>query len=127
MDVKIAFLHGSIKEDVYVEQPLGIEVQDRDTHVCRLNKALYGLKKAPRAWYERINNYLIKLGFTRSDVDPNLYFKVDRERPLILVLYVDDLFLTGVDPFIHQCKRELASEFEMKDLLTTRVAPDDNV
>ena len=58
----------------------------------------------------------MKLGFTRSNVDPNLYFKVDREKPLILVLYVDDLFLTGVDPLIQQCKRELADEFEMKDL-----------
>ena len=59
---------------------------------------------------------MIKLGFTRSNVDPNLYFKVDREKALILVLYVDDLFLTGVDTLIRQCKRELASEFEMKDL-----------
>ena len=58
----------------------------------------------------------MKLGFTRSNVDPNLCFKVDRERPLILVLYVDDLFLIGADPLIQQCKSELASEFEMKDL-----------
>ena len=72
--------------------------------------------QAPRAWYKRIDSYLMKLGFTRSNVDLNLYFKVDRERPLILVLYVNDLFLIGVDPLIHQCKRELAFEFEMKDL-----------
>lgn len=58
----------------------------------------------------------MKLGFTRSEVDPNLYFKVENDRPLILVLYVDDLFLTGAEPIIYQCKRELASEFEMKDL-----------
>ena len=102
MDVKTAFLHGAIKEEVYVEQPLGFKVQDQHTHVCRLNKALYGLKQAPKAWYERIDSYLMKLGFTRSNVDPNLYFKVDREKPLILVLYVDDLFLTGADPLIHQ-------------------------
>ena len=99
-----------------MEQPLGFEVQDRDTHVCRLKKALYGLKQAPKAWYERIDSYLMKLHFTRSNVHPNLYFKVDRERPLILVLYVDDLFPTSANPLIHQCKRELASEFEMKDL-----------
>ena len=116
MDVKTAFLHVAKKEEVYVEQPLGFEVQDRDTYVCRLKKALYGLKQAPRAWYERIDSYLMKLGFTRNNVDPNLYFKVDREKPLILVLYVDDLFLTGADPLIHQCKRELTAEFEMKDL-----------
>ena len=116
MDVKTAFLHGSIKEEVYVEQPLGFEVQDRDTYVCRLKKSLYGLKQAPKAWYERIDSCLMKLGFTQSDVDPNLYFKVDKESPLILVLYVEDLLLIGVNPLIHQCKRELASEFEMKDL-----------
>ena len=116
MDVKTTFLHGSIKEEVYVEQPSGFEVQDRGTHVCRLKKALSGLKQAPRAWYERIDSYLMKLSFTRSNANPNLYFKVDREKPLILVLYVDDLFLTSADLLIHQRKRKLASEFEMKDL-----------
>jgi len=116
MDVKTAFLHGSIKEEVYVEQPEGFEIYDRKSHVCRLKKALYGLKQAPRAWYERIDSYLMKLGFTRSEADPNLYFKVEDDKPLILVLYVDDLFLTGADPLILKCKRELASEFEMKDL-----------
>ena len=58
----------------------------------------------------------MKLGFTRGNAVPNLYFKVDREMPLILVLYVDDLFLTGADPLIQRCEGELASEFEMKDL-----------
>ena len=116
MDVKTAFLHGSIKEEVYVEQPEGFEIYDRKSHVCRLKKALYGLKQAPRAWYEWIDSYLMKLGFTRSEADPNLYFKVEDDKPLILVLYVDDLFLTGADPLIHKCKREMASEFEMKDL-----------
>ena len=72
--------------------------------------------QSSRAWYERIDSYLMKLGFTRSNADPNHYFKVDREKPLILVLYVDDLFLTGANPLIHQCKRELAVEFKMKDL-----------
>ena len=57
----------------------------------------------------------MKLGFTRSEADPNLYFKVEDDKPLILVLYVDDLFLTGANPLIHKCKREMASEFEMKD------------
>ena len=98
-----------------MEQPEGFEIYDKKSHVCRLKKALYGLKQAPRAWYERIDSYLMKLGFTRSEADPNLYFKVEDDKPLILVLYVDDLFLIGADPLIHKCKRELASEFEMKD------------
>ena len=63
-----------------------------------------------------MDSYLMKLGFTRSNVDPNLYFKVVQGKTLSLVLYVDKLFLTGAEPLIHQCKRELAAEFEMKDL-----------
>eukprot|EP00253_Pinus_taeda_P028996 PITA_28996 len=116
MDVKTAFLHSSIKEEVYMEQLEGFEIYDRKSHVCRLKKALYGLKQEPRAWYERIGSYLMKLGFTRSEADPNLYFKVEDDKPIILVLYVDDLFLIGAHPLIQKCKRELASEFEMKDL-----------
>ena len=58
----------------------------------------------------------MKLGFTKSEVDLNLYCKVEKDKPLILVLYVDDLVLIGDDPLIHQCKSELASKFEMKDL-----------
>ena len=103
-------------KEVYVEQPEGFEIHDRESNVCRLKKSLYGLKQAPQAWYERINSYLMKLGFTRSEANPNLCFKVEDEKPLILVLYVDDLFLIGADPLIHECKRELASEFKMKDL-----------
>eukprot|EP00253_Pinus_taeda_P002102 PITA_02102 len=71
MDVKTTFLHGLIKEEVYVEKPEGFEIYDRKSHVCKLKKSLYGLKQAPRAWRR---------------------------------------------PSYSQCKRELASEFEMKDL-----------
>lgn len=81
-----------------------------------MKKALYGLKQAPRAWYANIDSYLVKLGFTRSNVNPNIYFKVVQGMPLILVLYVDDLFLTGSEPLMIECKRDLASKFEMKDL-----------
>jgi len=116
MDVKTTFLHGMLQEEVYVEQPQGFEVEERRTHVCRLNKAFYGLKQAPRAWYARSDSYLMKFGFTRRNVDPNLYFKVVQGMPLILVLYVDDLFLTCSEPLMIECKRKLASEFEMKYL-----------
>lgn len=75
MDVKTVFLHGFLKEEVFVEQPQGFEVHDPKTHVCRLKKALYGLKQAPRAWYAHIDSFLMKLGFTKSNADPNIYFK----------------------------------------------------
>jgi hypothetical protein len=116
MDVKTTFLNGEIKEEVYVEQPLGFETHDRETRVCRLKKALYGLKQAPKAWYGRIENFLMSLGFTKSSVDPNLYFKVEHREPVIPPLYVDDMFLTGAEKLITECKRKMAAEFEMKDL-----------
>jgi hypothetical protein len=72
MDVKTIFLNGEIKEEVYVEKPLGFETRDRETHVCRLKKGLYGLKQEPSAWYGRIDNFLMSLGFTKRSADPNL-------------------------------------------------------
>jgi hypothetical protein len=116
MDVKIAFLNGVIEEEVYIEQPQGFVIYGKESHVCRLKKALYRLKQAPKAWYARINGYLMNLGFSKSDVDPNLYYKVESGCLLILVRYVDDLFLTCDENLIVGCKRKLTSEFEMKDL-----------
>jgi hypothetical protein len=116
MDVKTAFLNGNIEEEIYLEQPKGFEVHDRASHVCRLKKALYGLKQAPRAWYSKINCYLQSIGFIKSDADPNLYLLTKGGDILILVLYVDDLFLIGAETLIVACKQDLAKEFEMKDL-----------
>jgi hypothetical protein len=116
MDVKTTFLNGVIEEELYIEQPQGFEVEDRKSHVCKLNKSLYGLKQAPRSWYGRIDNFLTSLGFTKSKEDSNLYFKVMNDEPVILLLYVDGLFLTGEENLITECKKRLASKFEMKDL-----------
>lgn len=114
MGVKIAFLHGLLQEEVSVGKPVGFEFHDMKNHVCKLKKALYGLKQAPHARYARIDKYLINLGFTRSKDDPNLFVKTIQGMPLILVLYVNDLFMIGVDPLILECKSKLASKFEMK-------------
>jgi hypothetical protein len=116
MDVKTAFLNGVIEEEVYIEKPQGFEVEDRKTHVYKLNKALYGLKQAPRAWYGRIDSFLTNFGFTKSKADSNLYFKVMNNELVILLLYVDDLLLIGEENLITKCKKNLASKFEMKDL-----------
>ena len=99
-----------------IEQPQGFEVHVRDSHVCRLKKASYGLKQALRAWYSRIDTYLQQMGFEKSEADPNLYYIVVGEDPFILVLYVDDLFITGVERLIASCKESLSSELEMKDI-----------
>jgi hypothetical protein len=66
MDIKTTFLNGVIEQEVYIEQPQGFEVEDRKSHVCRLKKDLYRLKKAPRAWYGHIDSFLMSLGFTKS-------------------------------------------------------------
>ena len=116
MDVKTTFLNGVIEEEVYIEQLEGFETHEQETHVCRLKKALYGLKQDPRAWYGRIDSYLQKMGFVKSDADPNLYYLRVGDEPLILVLYVDDLFLTRSSNIIKDCKENLAIEFDMKDL-----------
>jgi hypothetical protein len=83
MDVKIAFLNGFIEEEVYIEKPQGFEVEDKKSHVCKLKKALYGLKEAPRAWYGRIDSFLMSLVFTKSKADSNLYFKVMNHESVI--------------------------------------------
>ena len=76
-------MNGIVEEEVYVEQPLGFETHDKESHVCRLKKALYGLKQEPKTWYDRIDGFLSSLGFTKSKVDSNLYYKVPSDAPTI--------------------------------------------
>ena len=84
-----------IEEEFYIKWSHGFEVEDRWTHICKLKKALYGLKQAPGAWYGRIDSFLTRIGFSKSKANPNLYYKVTDDEPVLLLLYVDDLFLTG--------------------------------
>jgi hypothetical protein len=116
MDVKTTFLNGVIEEGVYIEQPQGFEVEDIKTHVCGLKEALYILKQSPRAWYGRIDSFLTRLRFTKSKFDSNLYFKVINDDPIILLFYMDELFLNGGENLIIDCKNKIVAEFEMKDL-----------
>eukprot|EP00253_Pinus_taeda_P014032 PITA_14032 len=117
MDVKSAFLNGVLKEEAYVEQPPGYEVDGQEHKACKLKKALYGLKQAPRAWYNRIDAYLIENGFDKCDGEPTLYIKENDGKILIVVLYVDDLIFTSNDAsLIANFKAVMKSEFEMTDL-----------
>ena len=75
MDVKSAFLIGSIQEEVYVEQPPNFENFEKPNHVYKLQKVLYDLKQALRAWYERLSKFLMKKGFSRGSVDTTLFLK----------------------------------------------------
>ena len=118
LDVKSAFLHGEITEEVFVEQPPGYEHKGHESKVYRLKKALYGLKQAPRAWYSRIETYFIKEGFTKCPYEHTLFIKTaDGGKILIVCLYVDDLIFTGNDEImLKQFKKSMKIEFDMTDL-----------
>ncbi|KAJ9537573.1 hypothetical protein OSB04_030306 [Centaurea solstitialis] len=115
MDVKNAFLTGDLSEEVYMTPPPGISLPPG--HVCRLRKALYGLKQAPRAWFEKFNNTVLSLGFSTSNYDSGLFTRTTDSGTILLLLYVDDMIITGSDTTgITHLKQSLSSSFEMKDL-----------
>nr|GFB38547.1 hypothetical protein [Tanacetum cinerariifolium] len=91
IDVKSAFLYGTIEEDVYVCQPLGFEDPDYPNKVYKVVKALYGLHQAPRSWYEALANYLLENGFQREKVDQTLFIKRQKGDVLLVQIYVDDI------------------------------------
>jgi transposase InsO family protein len=118
MDVKTAFLNGDLKETVYMEQPDGYKVDGKENYVFRLNKAVYGLKQASKAWYDKIDNALIVLQFRKSLSEPCVYIKSDGSGNLIIIaLYVDDILIFSKDTSEKKkLKEELMRTFEMKDL-----------
>jgi len=118
LDVKTAFLHGELKETVYVTQPEGFKEKGHEDKVYKLNKALYGLRQAPRAWNNKLNRVLKELKFEKCSKEPSVYRKVMGENITLLVaVYVDDLFVTGTNTkIIDDFKREMSSKFEMSDL-----------
>ncbi|OAE30886.1 hypothetical protein AXG93_3943s1170 [Marchantia polymorpha subsp. ruderalis] len=90
---------------------------DRKAIITKLHKALYGLKQAPRAWYTKVDAYLLSQGLTKSQADYNLYFHLDQGKITLLLLYVDDVYLTGDnDAYIAFIKSEIQQAFEMFDL-----------
>jgi hypothetical protein len=113
---KDSLLNGEIEEEVYIEKLEGFVIYNKKSHVCRLKKSLYGLKQAPRAWYEKMDGFLMSLGISKSVVYPNLYYHIIGNDCLVLVLYVDDLYLTSSEKLIVECKKALTAKFEMKDL-----------
>ncbi|GJW35673.1 putative ribonuclease H-like domain-containing protein [Tanacetum coccineum] len=105
MDVKSAFLYGTIKEEVYVCQPLGFEDPHFPDKVYKVEKALYGLHQAPRAWYETLSTYLIENGFRRGTIDKTSFIKKDKGDILLVHVYVDDIIFGST-------KKSLYDEFE---------------
>jgi hypothetical protein len=117
LDVKNAFLHGTLSETVYCVQPSGFEDPAHPDLVCRLNKSLYGLKQAPRAWFNRFVTYLLSLGFVEAKSDTSLFVFRRGSDTAYLPLYVDDIVLTASSPaLLHRIILALQHEFSMKDL-----------
>ena len=115
MDVKTAFLNGDLKENVFMSQPEGFVVKGKEQKVCKLVKSLYGLKQAPRAWYEKLIEHLLKLNFEHFDLDDaKLFIKKVGRSIVYLVVYVDDLLMTGNnESYIASIKKDLKKIFEM--------------
>ncbi|GJY67621.1 putative ribonuclease H-like domain-containing protein [Tanacetum coccineum] len=105
MDVKSAFLYGKIEEEVYVCQPPGFEDPDFPDRVYKVEKALYGLHQAPRAWYETLSTYLLDNGFQRGKIDKTLFIRRDKGDILLVQVYVDDIIFGST-------KKSLCTEFE---------------
>ena len=117
LDVKTAFLHGDLEEELYMRQPEGFIKEDRKNLVCRLKKSLYGLKQAPRQWYTKFDSFMSSHGFTRCQADHCCYFKKFDNNFIILLLYVDDMLVAGSNmQEIVNLKQKLSKQFEMKDL-----------
>jgi hypothetical protein len=115
MDVKNDFLHNDISEEIYMEQPHGFI--HNSSLVCRLKKSLYGLKQTPRAWYEKMDSYLLSHDFVRCKSDCNVYMLRTTDSLMILVLYVDDLLITGSSAStIVVVKDILHDRFSMTDM-----------
>lgn len=115
MDVVTAFLHGELKETIYMEQPQGFN--DGSDRVCKLQRSLYGLKQSSRVWNEKLNGVLLKFGLKRSNADQCIYYLIAGDKMLFVAIYVDDvLIFTNDDQIENRLKEELCGNFRMKDL-----------
>jgi len=117
MDVKNAFLQGELEDEVYMYPPPGLEHLVKKGNVLRLKKAIYGLKQSPRAWYNKLSTTLNGRGFKKSELDHTLFTLMTPSGMVALLVYVDDISITGSDKEgIKATKEFLKSMFEIKDL-----------
>ncbi|RVX07454.1 Retrovirus-related Pol polyprotein from transposon TNT 1-94 [Vitis vinifera] len=118
LDIKNAFLNGDLEEEVYMDIPPGFEESMAKNQVCKLQKSLYGLKQSPRAWFDRFTKAVLKLGYKQGQADHTLFVKKSHAGKMaILIVYVDDIILSGNDmEELQNLKKYLSEEFEVKDL-----------
>ena len=118
LDVKTAFLHGDLEEEIYKHQPKGFIKKGKENLVCRLRKSLYGLKQAPRQWYRKFESFMNDNGYHKTQADHCVFVKkFEGGDFLILLLYVDDMLIVGQDHMkIRVLKKALSRSFSMKDM-----------
>jgi len=117
LDIKNAFLHGDLQEEVYMEVPPGFATDQTKGKVLRLKKSLYGLKQSPRAWFDRLRRAMCNMGYKQCNGDHTVFYRHSGSHVTILAVYVDDMIITGDDSLeISRLKKNLSNEFEVKDL-----------
>jgi hypothetical protein len=117
MDVKTAFLNGDIEEELYMMQPEGFVDPEAQGKVCKLQRAIYGLKQASRSWNHRFDKVIKEFDFVQNGEETCVYKKVQGKSVAFLVLYVDDILLIGNDvAMLTNVKEYLNSKFSMKDM-----------
>nr|GEW88739.1 hypothetical protein [Tanacetum cinerariifolium] len=121
MDVKRAFLYGTIEEEVYVCQPLGFEDPDYPDKVYKVVKALYRLHQAPKAWYETLANYLLENSFQREKIDQTLFIKKQKGNILLVQVYVDDIIFGSTNKYLLQVKQKQDGIFISQDKYVAKI------
>ena len=117
MDVKNAFFHGELDREIYMNQPMGFQSQEYPNYVCKLHKALYRLKQALRAWYGKIAEFLTYSGYAMSYAYSSLFVKANKGKLAVVLVYVDDLIMTGdCEEEILQTRENLSICFQKKEL-----------
>ena len=117
LDVKNDFLHGNLDEEVYMEVPPRYTGSIVTRIVCKLERALYGLKQSPRAWFGRLSSSMRKYGYRQSNSDHTLFLKYRQSKVTTLIVYVDDMIITGDNAEeISRLQEQLSAKFEMKHL-----------
>ena len=122
LDVKTAFLHGDLEEEIYMQQPEGFKEPGKEDYVCLLKRSLYGLKQSLRQWYKWFNSFMVTHGYMRCEYDYCVYFRILADGSYIfLALYVDVMFVAAKSKQeIVKLKSLLSSEFDMKDLRASK-------
>jgi hypothetical protein len=117
MDVKTAFLNGDLLENVYMAQPKGFAVKEKEHMRCHLRKSIYGLNQASRQWYLKFDETIRNFDFKENEEDNCIFAKFSNGKFIFLILYVDDILLASSDvSLLLETKSFLSSNFDMKDL-----------